>query len=75
MPRLTHDSSDDRRSGQRGGELLRAGAEVLGWWVVLVGLWIVLISSVDVWELAAGAGCAFAGALAATAARRAAGAE
>ncbi|MCQ4205558.1 hypothetical protein [Streptomyces longispororuber] len=75
MPRLTHGSSDDGRSGQRGGGLLRSGVEFLGWWAALVALWIVLISGIDAWELGVGAACAFAGALAATAARRAAGAE
>ncbi|ALV31733.1 hypothetical protein [Streptomyces sp. CdTB01] len=50
---------------------LPALAELLAWWAGLVLLWLVLISTVDTLELAVGAGCAGAGALAAYAARRA----
>ncbi|MGH4033052.1 hypothetical protein ACQB60_29415 [Actinomycetota bacterium Odt1-20B] len=79
MPRLTRHATDavrtrGRARGPRGG-ILRAGAELLCWWLALVALWMVLISGVDVPELTAGAGCALAGALAATAARRAAASE
>jgi hypothetical protein len=58
-----------RQQSRRGGPL-RTAAEFLLWWIVLTALWIVLITTVDGTELVVGAGCAAAGALAATSARR-----
>ncbi|MEU6673611.1 hypothetical protein [Streptomyces sp. NPDC046853] len=60
-------------TGRWRGGLGSAAAELVCWWVALLALWLVLITEVDVLELAVGAGCGLAGALAATAARRAAG--
>ncbi|MGW2228414.1 hypothetical protein [Streptomyces formicae] len=53
-------------------ERLRGVGEFLAWWAALAGIWLVLISTVDGMELAVGACCTAVGALAATAARRAA---
>jgi hypothetical protein len=50
---------------------LLAVAEVPLWWATLAALWLVFVSTVDPLELAAGAGAALLGALAARAARRA----
>lgn len=49
---------------------LLVAAEFLAWWTALAALWLVLISTVDVLELAVGAGVAGVAALAAVAARR-----
>ncbi|MDX3229095.1 hypothetical protein [Streptomyces sp. ME19-01-6] len=46
--------------------------EVLAWWAALTALWIVLISTVDLLEVAVGAGVGLLAAVAARAARRAA---
>ncbi|MGW7510379.1 hypothetical protein ACWGJ0_22075 [Streptomyces massasporeus] len=48
-------------------------AEVPLWWAALTALWLVFAGTVDPLELAVGAGAALLGALAARAARRAAG--
>ncbi|GHF07625.1 hypothetical protein [Streptomyces morookaense] len=53
--------------------IVRAVAEVLGWWIALLTLWIMLISTVGTLELAVGSAAALAAACAARAARRAAG--
>ncbi|MFD7708787.1 hypothetical protein ACFV6E_40370 [Streptomyces sp. NPDC059785] len=52
---------------------LRAGLEILGWWIALGALWLVLITTVDTLELVTGASAALLGAVAARAARRAVG--
>jgi hypothetical protein len=61
----------DPRTALRTG--LGAGAEVLGWWGALLVLWLMLITTVDRLELIVGASVSLLGALAACAARRAAG--
>jgi hypothetical protein len=49
-----------------------AAREVLLWWAALMVLWLVFITTVDVLEIAVGAGAALVGSLVARAARRSA---